>query len=99
MKKTLVSVHGADVSSATSPGPFLDGTSSSPPLPAALERLQRALWSVACVGSLIVVAIFWGALVRGGGSVTFTSLFGDRLVPSALLNAVVSAVVSPGKSS
>ncbi|CAM9823947.1 unnamed protein product [Ectocarpus sp. 12 AP-2014] len=42
-----------------------DRTGSPQPVPAALRYLQLALWSTACISSLIVVAIFWGALYDG----------------------------------
>ncbi|CAN0496371.1 unnamed protein product, partial [Ectocarpus sp. 8 AP-2014] len=42
-----------------------DRTGSRQPVPAVLRHLQLALWSTACIGSLIVVAIFWGALYDG----------------------------------
>ncbi|CBJ25727.1 conserved unknown protein [Ectocarpus siliculosus] len=40
-----------------------DRTGSPQPVPAVLRHLQLVLWSTACIGSLIVVTIFWGALL------------------------------------
>ncbi|CAM9397563.1 unnamed protein product [Ectocarpus fasciculatus] len=41
-------------------------TGNAHPVPAVLRHLQLALWSTACISSLIVLAIFWGALYDGG---------------------------------
>lgn len=37
-----------------------------PPVPLALRRLQLVVWNIACVVSLIVVALFWFAVVSTG---------------------------------
>lgn len=52
---------------ATSQNNNVDGTTAvapiapGPPVPLALRRLQLVVWNVACVVSLVVVALFWFA--------------------------------------
>lgn len=67
-------IHGAHATATT------DGPGS--PVPLALRRLQLVVWSMACVVSLVVVALFWFAEV----SIEY------RVQSSAGINQTVSAL-------
>ena len=59
---------GGDLTSQNNINNSVDGTPTTantngpgPPVPLALRRLQLVSWNIACVVSLIVVALFWFA--------------------------------------
>lgn len=80
-----VGTGGPMQSITTIPSAAPTATSSRPALPVALRWLQLSLWSSACLGSLIVVAIFWGALVRRASVGSIYTLSKDIILPSIFL--------------
>lgn len=58
---------------ATTAGEGKTATGPGSPVPLALKRLQLVVWNIACVVSLIVVALFWFADVSTVGELKTVS--------------------------